>query len=51
MAPDLLWNDVRALSDPALMGSLPDLCVPETSIEDGRHRLRRCARYPADQYA
>jgi hypothetical protein len=34
MDPDLLWNDVHAFFDPDVMGSLPDLCVPETSTED-----------------
>lgn len=32
--PDLLWDEVQPLFDPGLMGSLPDLCVPATSIAD-----------------
>ncbi|MBZ4318402.1 hypothetical protein [Streptomyces huiliensis] len=32
--PELLWNDVRNLFDPDLMGALPDLTVPGTSAED-----------------
>ncbi|MBC2878357.1 MULTISPECIES: hypothetical protein [Streptomyces] len=32
--PDLLWNDVRNLFDPDLMGELPYLTVPGTSAED-----------------
>ncbi|MFC8537500.1 hypothetical protein ACFUJY_26795 [Streptomyces sp. NPDC057249] len=31
---DLLWDDVRCFFDPDLMGSLPDLCVPDASVED-----------------
>ncbi|MEU9128884.1 hypothetical protein AB0D08_12380 [Kitasatospora sp. NPDC048540] len=32
--PDLLWDDVRNFFDPDLMGSLPDVCVASTSVED-----------------
>ncbi|GAA1023601.1 hypothetical protein Aple_077190 [Acrocarpospora pleiomorpha] len=32
--PDLLWDDVRDLFDPDLMGALPDVCVAGTSIDD-----------------
>ncbi|MFD9442313.1 hypothetical protein ACFWBR_29945 [Streptomyces sp. NPDC060006] len=31
---DLLWDDVKSFFDPDLMGSLPDVLVPETSVED-----------------
>jgi hypothetical protein len=31
---DLLWDDVRLFFDPEWMGSLPDLCVPDTSVDD-----------------
>ncbi|MEW2372632.1 hypothetical protein AB0940_25210 [Streptomyces sp. NPDC006656] len=31
---DLLWDDVRCFFDPDLMGSLPDLRVPDASVED-----------------
>ncbi|MGW3287848.1 hypothetical protein ACWDR3_24780 [Streptomyces sp. NPDC001002] len=31
---DLLWDDVKAFFDPDLMGALPDVLVPETSVED-----------------
>ncbi|MEU7649944.1 hypothetical protein [Streptomyces huasconensis] len=31
---DLLWDDVRCFFDPDLMGSLPDLRVPDCSVED-----------------
>jgi hypothetical protein len=34
VAADLLWDDVRELFDPDLMGSLPDACVPHTSVAD-----------------
>ncbi|MFE6922440.1 hypothetical protein ACFVAV_15470 [Nocardia sp. NPDC057663] len=32
--PDLLWNDVKNFFDPNLMGTLPDLWVPDASVED-----------------
>ncbi|MER5617164.1 hypothetical protein [Streptomyces sp. NPDC002215] len=32
--PDLLWEDVVSLFDPDLMGSLPDVVVPDASVED-----------------
>lgn len=32
--PDLLWDDVRNFFDPDLMGALPDVQVPDTSVED-----------------
>ncbi|MDO0933324.1 hypothetical protein QQY66_17105 [Streptomyces sp. DG2A-72] len=32
--PDLLWDDVAYFFDPDLMGSLPDVRVPEASVED-----------------
>ncbi|MFF3013744.1 hypothetical protein [Streptomyces sp. NPDC057939] len=31
---DLLWDDVSPLFDPDLMGSLPDVRVPDASVED-----------------
>ncbi|MGW2986507.1 hypothetical protein [Streptomyces goshikiensis] len=31
---DLLWDDVSCFFDPDLMGSLPDVRVPECSVED-----------------
>lgn len=31
---DLLWDDVSCFFDPDLMGSLPDLRVPDASVED-----------------
>ncbi|WP_411105111.1 hypothetical protein [Streptomyces sp. cmx-4-9] len=31
---DLLWDDVRCFFNPDLMGSLPDLRVPNASVED-----------------
>ncbi|MFH9067523.1 hypothetical protein ACH4GM_40950 [Streptomyces coeruleorubidus] len=31
---DLLWDDVKGFFDPDLMGSLPDLRVPDASVED-----------------
>ncbi|MFJ1753419.1 hypothetical protein [Kitasatospora sp. NPDC088134] len=31
---DLLWDDVRCFFDPDLMGSLPDVRVPDCSVED-----------------
>ncbi|MER8260498.1 hypothetical protein [Streptomyces albidoflavus] len=31
---DLLWDDVKSLFDPGLMGALPDVVVPGTSVED-----------------
>ncbi|MFF3787103.1 hypothetical protein [Streptomyces sp. NPDC001933] len=32
--PGLLWDDVVSLFDPDLMGSLPDVIVPDASVED-----------------
>lgn len=32
--PELLWTEVEDLFDPALMGALPDLRIPDTSVED-----------------
>ncbi|MBA2811260.1 hypothetical protein E0500_028635 [Streptomyces sp. KM273126] len=32
--PDLLWDDVKNFFEPDLMGSLPDVRVPDTSVED-----------------
>lgn len=32
--PDLLWTEVKNFFDPRLMGALPDLWVPDTSVED-----------------
>ena len=32
--PDLLWDDVRNFFDPDLMGALPDVRVPDTSVAD-----------------
>lgn len=31
---DLLWDDVRCFFDPDLMGALPDVRVPDASVED-----------------
>ncbi|MFD6873880.1 MULTISPECIES: hypothetical protein [unclassified Streptomyces] len=31
---DLLWDDVSCFFDPVLMGSLPDVRVPDCSVED-----------------
>jgi hypothetical protein len=31
---DLLWDDVSCFFDPAAMGSLPDVRVPNASVED-----------------
>lgn len=39
VAADLLWDDVRELFDPDLMGSLPDVCVPHTSVQDWQDLL------------
>ncbi|WP_406263232.1 hypothetical protein OHT93_00955 [Streptomyces sp. NBC_00191] len=33
---DLLWDDVSCFFDPGLMGSLPDVRVPEASAQDWR---------------
>ncbi|WP_405882339.1 hypothetical protein OG762_29305 [Streptomyces sp. NBC_01136] len=32
--PDLLWADVKYFFDPDEMGSLPDMRVPDASVED-----------------
>jgi hypothetical protein len=32
--PDLLWDDVKDFFDPDLMGTLPDVFVPDSSAED-----------------
>ena len=32
--PDLHWDEVKDFFDPDLMGALPDICVPSTSVED-----------------
>ncbi|MFI9723827.1 hypothetical protein ACIHFE_29920 [Streptomyces sp. NPDC052396] len=32
--PDLLWDDVKDFFNPELMGSLPDVRVADTSVED-----------------
>lgn len=32
--PDLLWDEVKDLFDPDLMGALPDVFVPEASVAD-----------------
>ncbi|MFF8096239.1 hypothetical protein [Streptomyces sp. NPDC016675] len=31
---DLLWDDVKCFFDPDLMGSLPDMRVPNASVQD-----------------
>ncbi|MEU0852689.1 hypothetical protein ABZ387_32735 [Streptomyces flaveolus] len=31
---DLVWDDVKCFFDPDLMGSLPDVRVPDASVED-----------------
>ncbi|PJM97854.1 hypothetical protein CG740_38860 [Streptomyces sp. CB01201] len=33
-AADLLWDDVKCFFDPDLKGSLPDVRVPDASVED-----------------
>ncbi|GES29200.1 hypothetical protein AB0G60_24285 [Streptomyces angustmyceticus] len=35
----LLWDDVKGFFDPALMGSLPDVRVPNASVEDWQEVL------------
>lgn len=32
--PDLLWDEVRNFFDPNLMGALPDVWVPDASVQD-----------------
>lgn len=32
--PDLRWEQVSELFDPDLMGALPDLFIPDTTVED-----------------
>ena len=32
--PDLRWDEVRELFDPDLMGALPDLFVPDATVQD-----------------
>ncbi|WP_265584281.1 hypothetical protein [Streptomyces acidicola] len=39
--PDLLWDDVKNFFEPDLMGSLPDVRVPDTSVEDWQAVLDR----------
>jgi hypothetical protein len=39
VATDLLWDDVRELFDPDLMGALPDVCVPHTLVKDWQDLL------------
>jgi hypothetical protein len=41
---NLIWDDVRELFDPDLMGSLPDACVPHTSVADWQALLDLVAR-------
>ncbi|MEU2591846.1 hypothetical protein ABZ649_03260 [Streptomyces albidoflavus] len=36
---DLFWDDVESLFDPGLMGALPDVVVPGTSVEDWQAAL------------
>ncbi|MDT9692789.1 hypothetical protein Q5762_31605 [Streptomyces sp. P9(2023)] len=36
---DLLWDDVRCFFDPDLMGSLPDMRVPDALVEDWQAAL------------
>ncbi|MGW7404331.1 hypothetical protein ACWGI9_11450 [Streptomyces sp. NPDC054833] len=36
---DLLWDDVKCFFDPDLMGSLPDVRVPDASVEDWQEVL------------
>jgi len=31
---DLAWDDVKGLFDPDVMGSLPDVRVPDASVAD-----------------
>ncbi|WP_091052240.1 hypothetical protein [Nocardioides sp. YR527] len=37
--PDLRWEEVRDFFDPELMGSLPDLFVPDTTVDDWQNLL------------
>ncbi|BBC36038.1 hypothetical protein SGFS_073320 [Streptomyces graminofaciens] len=37
--PDLLWDDTKWFFDPAEMPSLPDVFVPDTTVEDGQSVL------------
>ena len=39
VASDLLWDDVREFFNPERMGSLPDICVPHTSVQDWQNLL------------
>jgi hypothetical protein len=32
--PDLQWDEVRPFFDPELMGTLPDVVIEETGVED-----------------
>jgi len=32
--PDLRWDEVREFFDPDLMGALPDLFVPDSTVQD-----------------
>jgi hypothetical protein len=32
--PDLRWDDVKTLLDPDIVGALPDVVVPGTSVDD-----------------
>ncbi|MEU0267481.1 hypothetical protein [Nocardioides sp. NPDC006303] len=32
--PDLRWDEVKDVFDPKLMGALPDLFVPDTTVDD-----------------
>jgi hypothetical protein len=32
--PDLRWDEVRPFFDPELMGTLPDVVIEETGVED-----------------
>jgi hypothetical protein len=36
---DLLWEEVKCFFDPDAMGSLPDVRVPDTSVEDWQAML------------
>lgn len=40
---DLAWSDVKEFFDPDVMGALPDLFVPDTTVDDWRAMLNLVA--------
>lgn len=48
---DLLWDDVKCFFDPDLMGSLPDVRVPDASVEDWQTVLDLVAEKGWNQYS